>query len=62
MDKYFSHLSGFIIVTGLRHVKVLMRFTPFSVVVLYVGYLLNQLMHFLQTYIGGQAQELIRFW
>ena len=30
MDGYSSDLSGYIIVTGLRHIKVLVTLTPFS--------------------------------
>ena len=51
--------------TGLRHNKVLVTLTQFfKVIILYVGYLLNQWMDFLQTYIDaplGQAEELIIF-
>ena len=65
MDGYSSDLSGYIVVTDLRHKKVLGDFDPnFRVIVLYVGYLLNQWMDFLQTYIDkplGQALELIGF-
>ena len=45
MDGYSSDLSGYIIVTGLRHVKVLGDFDPIvivKVIVLFVGYRLNQ--------------------
>ena len=52
MDEYSSDLNGYIIVTGLRHVTVLVTLTPvFKVIVLYVRYLLNQRLDFLYTYI-----------
>ena len=42
MDGYSSDLSGYIVVTDLRHVKILGDLDPiFKVIVLYVGYLLN---------------------
>ena len=58
MDGYSSDLSGYIVVTDLSR-KVLGDLDPiFKVRVLYVGYLLNQWVDFLQTYIDiplGQA-------
>ena len=58
MDEYSSDLSGYIVETDLS-CKVLGDLDPiFKVIVLYVGYLLNQWMDFLQIYIDilvGQA-------
>ena len=59
MDGYSSDFSGYIILTGLGYITVFGDLDPiFKVIVLYVGYLLNILMDFLQTYVDiplGQA-------
>ena len=61
IDGYSSALSGYIIATGLRHVKVLVTLIPFSrsyAAGLYKGYHLNLWMDFLRSYIAvplGQA-------
>ena len=59
MDGYSSDLSGYIVMKDFKTCKVLGGLDPiFKVIVFYVGYLLNQCMDFLQTYIDislGQA-------
>ena len=52
MDGYSSDLSGYMVVTDFRRVKFLGDLDPiFKVIVMYVGYLLNQCLDFLQNYI-----------
>ena len=59
MDGYSSDLSGYICCDRVKTCKVFGDLDPiFKVIVICVGYLLNQWMDFLQTYIDiplGQA-------
>ena len=52
MDGYSSDLSRYIIVTGLKHIKVSVTLTPFQGHSLYVGYLVNQWMDSLRVVLG----------
>ena len=56
MHGYSSDLSGYIMMTGLRHAKSDLDLS-FKVIVLYVGCLLNQWMDFLQTYINVPLEQ-----